>query len=700
MAKIMEIINTVFGIPLGYIMFFCFQIVNNYGWAIVLFTLLSKVILMPISLMVQKNSIKMVKIQPMLDEIKQRYAGDKDKIAEEQLELYKREKYKPSMGCLPTLLQIPLILGLLDVIYNPLKHLLHLGTDTITALTGVTEKLLGVAELGYGPQLKIIDMVHSDPAAYESLRGAIPNFDSVINSVSNLNMHFFGLDLSVVPGFLFPLLLIPILSGVSTLIMCLAQNRLNVLQREQGALNQWGMTIFLVAFSTYFAFIVPAGVGLYWIVGNLSAILVMVLCNVIYNPRKYIDYKNRSQKPVLSKEERAKKKKVESENKTRSKADSKRFHKDLDTVKQLVFYSAHNGFYKYYKRLIEYIQGHSDIVIHYVTSDPNDQIFEKDSEKIIPYFISEMALIPFMMKMDADMVVMTMPDLGTYHIKRSLVRKDIEYIYLDHGMVSLHMGYREGALDHYDTIFCVSSQQIREVRETEKLYKLPPKKLIEYGYGLLDELMESYENIEKSASDKKLVLVAPSWQVDNILENGTIDEILKSLLGKGFQIIVRPHPEFVKRFPDKMQRIVNAYQDADLNELSFEVDFTSNVSTFSADILITDWSSIAQEFSYTTLKPSVFINTPMKIMNPEYKRIPIVPLEISLRDKIGISVDMDNLSSVGDIVTDMLEHGEQYQQQIKDARSENVFNLGHSAEVGGEYIIHALEEKSKNRPEF
>lgn len=696
MAFIMNVINTVFGIPLGYVMYFCFQLVNSYGWAIILFTLISKIILIPISLLVQKNSIKMVEIQPLMDEIKQRYAGDKDKIAEEQIELYKREKYKPSLGCLPTLLQIPLILGLLDVIYNPLRHLLHLGQDTISAFTSVTTQLMGVTDLGYGPQLKIIDMVHSNPGAFDALRGSVADFDSVMESISALNMQLWGFDLSKVPGFAWPLILIPILSALSAFIMCIAQNHLNVLQREQGALSKWGMTIFLVVFSGYFAFLVPGGVGLYWIAGNLLAIPVMLLCNVIYNPRKLIDYANRAQKPVLSKAEKAAEKLLNKTNKARSKADEKRFYADEDTIKQLVFYSASNGFYKYFRRLINYILENSDLTIHYVTGDPKDEMFTRDIPRVVPYYIQDLQLIPFMMKMDSDMVVMTMPDLGTYHIKRSLVRKDIKYVYLDHSMTSLHMGYREGAFDHYDTMFCVNPQQIEEVRATEKLYELPKKRTIEYGYGLLDDLLDSYNEMERISQDKKLILIAPSWQVGNILENG-IDDMLGSLMGKGYQIIVRPHPEFVKRFPDKMQRVLDKYKTADPDELTFETDFTSNTSTFTSDLLITDWSAIAFEFSYTTLKPSLFVNTPMKIMNPEYKRIQIQPLDITLRDKVGVSIEVNELARIHETVADMFDQADVYRQQILHTRSDNVFNIGCSEKAGGQYIIETLAKKKLER---
>ena len=125
--------------------------------------------------------------------------------------------------------------------------------------------------------------------------------------------------------------------------------------------------------------------------------------------------------------------------------------------KHIVFYSESGGFYKYYRGIIAYLLDNTNIVIHYITSDPEDKIFqlEKEKDHLRAYYIGERRLITMMMKMDADMVVMTMPDLNCFHIKRSYVRDDIEYIYIPHGMDSLNLTMRTGSMNHYDTVFCV-----------------------------------------------------------------------------------------------------------------------------------------------------------------------------------------------------------------------------------------------------
>lgn len=292
----MEIINTIVGTPLGYLMWLCYKIFRDYGVAIIFFTLLTKVIMFPISLLVQKNSIKMVKMKPELDALKYQYVDDQDAFIDAQTALYKREKYSPMAGVWPLLLQLPIIFGLIDVVYKPLKHLLHMPADVINAFTAKAGEILGMTDLGSSPQLRVVELLaqNENIPKFMELQGTLDGVDvgSAIETIRGVNMNFLGINLAQTPSVtvLNLLFLVPVLAGVSALIMCVIQNRINVLQIEQNKLSQWGMTLFMIAFSTYFAFIVPAGVGLYWMWGNLFSIGVMYLVNAIYNPKKYIDY--------------------------------------------------------------------------------------------------------------------------------------------------------------------------------------------------------------------------------------------------------------------------------------------------------------------------------------------------------------------------------------------------------------------------
>lgn len=691
----LEMLNSVFGVPLGALMRLCYQFINNYGLAIIFFTLLTKVILFPLNIMVQKNSIKMIKLQPELNEIAAKHAGDPELASEEQFKLYKRENYRPLAGLIPMMIQIPLVLGVLQVIYRPLQHLLGMSKEVIEPLTAHTMELLNLTEAGSAVQAQTVSLIHSAPYVETYRVLGIEGIDEIILKIQQLDMTFCGIDLSATPSLRIPsaLLLIPLLAGLSSWLLCVCQNHVNVLQKEQGALGKWGMTIFLILFSLYFAMVVPAGVGIYWTASNLFSIAAMYLVNWMYKPKDYIDYEalEKSKIALAQSKEEEKKHRLTKEDKARAKADYKAFCKDEQ--KQLVFYSEKSGFYKYFKDVMEYILEHSDVTIHYITSDSKDAIFQNPNKQIRPYFIDDNRLIPLFMKVDSDMMVMTVPDINNFHLKRSYVRKDVEYVYMFHYPLSTTMVLRKGALDHYDTIFCVGQFQFDEIRQTEQLYGLPEKKLIGCGYGLLEDLIKRYEQMELPDREHKKILIAPSWQEDNILDS-CIDELLKQLLGKGFSVYVRPHPEYVKRYGVRMTETANRYSDYKGEDLHFELDFSNSNSLYDSDLVISDWSGAAYEFAFITKKPVLFINTPPKINNPEYDQIEAEPLELTLRNQVGAQLEMNELDQTEDCVRALLGAGEEYRERISEILASTISNLGRSGEIGGEYILSQLRKKA------
>ena len=361
-----------------------------------------------------------------------------------------------------------------------------------------------------------------------------------------------------------------------------------------------------------------------------------------------------------------------------------------------MFYSESNGFYKYYKGIIEYLLENTNITIHYITSDYNDNIFklEKEYDQIKAYYIEEKKLITLMMKMDADVVVMTMPDLQNYHIKRSYIRKDIEYIYIPHGMDSLNLTMREASMNHYDTVFVTGKHQKEECEKTNKVYNLDKRKIFEWGYSLLDDMTNDYNKNKKTNSKEKTVLIAPSWQKDNIIDL-CLEEILDNVKGEDYKIIVRPHPQHVRHMKEKFDQLKEEYKK--YSNIEIQTDFSSNSTVFDADIMITDWSGIAYEYAFTTKKPVIFIDTPMKIMNPEYKKIDVEPFNIWARNYLGKVVKLDETSSIDKVIKDMLKSSKKYNKEIEKLEKDYVYNLGISGEKGAEYIIDVVQKKIKER---
>ncbi|MBO4836784.1 MAG: membrane protein insertase YidC [Clostridia bacterium] len=690
----MSTLINMLGAPLGHVMRWCYGLTGSYGPAILLFTLITKVLLLPLGIWVHKNSIRVVRLQPELNRVKARFFGDRDQIAEEQSRLYKKEGYHPLLSLVPLFIQIVLLMGLVQVIYHPFDHLLRLDAETSRLFTDLTCTLTGANPESGSLQLQAVSAVHS--GLYADQFAALKRPEA-LKAAMDLKTSFLGVDLGTVPvqagGIMW---LMPLLAGLSAFLLCVEQNRFNVLQSEQGKLNKYGTMAFSVGLSLYLGAFVPAGVALYWMASNLLAILQLHILNRVISPRRYVDYKalEESKKELSALQsvggERTR------EQKAREKADYKRFFSVAN--KHLVFYSEGSGFYKYFEKLIAELLRRSNVVIHYVTGDPDDQIFDiaRDNPRIQPYYIGDKKLITLFMKMDADVVVMTMSDLDNYHYKRSYVRRDITYIYMFHYPLSTHMVLHIGALDHYDTILCVGEFQFEEIRAAEKLHGTPEKKLIACGYGQLENLYEAWQKMDPAPRERPRVLIAPSWQNDNILDT-CIDDMLNCILGHGYQVTVRPHPEYVKRYRARWDALTARWRDYAGDDLAFEGNFKGNESIYSSDVVISDWSGTAYEFDFVTLRPCVFIDTPPKINNPDYNKLGVEPLELSLRSRVGVSVDPSRVGTLREVLDRVLNEKDQYHDRILALREQYIANFGSSGKAAYRAVMDAIKEHGKKQ---
>lgn len=690
-------------LPLGFIMQWCYRFIQNYGLAIILFTLITKIIILPLSVWVQKNSIKMVKMQPELNRIKAKFFGDADTIADEESKLYKKNRYNPLASLVPLIIQIVLLMGVVGVIYHPFDYLFHLPAELIAAINSVASQITGVGVGESSIQLTAVECI-KNPEYYNqfaALSSQFANFDvqAILSEIKNFDLMFLGINLSHNPSVVLGVTIaVPVVAGLSSYLLCVAQNKSNVLQAEQSKVNQWGMLILSVGLSLYLGFFVPAGIALYWVASNLLAIVQLYALNAVIPPKKYVDYEalEESRKELAELQNLGGKKKLfqKDENHKREKQDYKRFFSIGN--KHLVFYSERSGFYRYYAEIIEYLLKKTTVSIHYITNDPNDIIFEKAKEqpRIKPYYIGVKKMITLMMKLEADMVIMTTPDLDNYYIKRSLMRKDIEYIYVPHDPASMHMGFREHSLDNFDTVFCTGPHIAEEVRASEKIYGTREKTLVEFGYPLIEQLINSYNNMPAREDGRKQILIAPSWQEDNILDS-CIETLIDSVYGDENKIIVRPHPEYMKRYKPKMMKLVDKYSDKIGDGLQFELDFGSSVSVYSSDILVTDWSGIGIEFGFATLKPVVFINTKIKMENANYKNINIVPQEIKLRNILGVALEKDEIAEKFADTVNSLLNDNSFKEKIKNLRENYFYNLGTGGTVGAKYIVNRLVNKTK-----
>ena len=681
-------------IPLGVLMKWCWQIVGNYGIAILLFTLATKIVLLPISVWIHKNSILMVKIQPEMNMLKVKYFNDSQTLAGEQSKLFKRAKYRPMLTLVPLVLQIVLLLGVVYIINRPLSYLFGVGEADILSMASAAGANLESSAY----QLYLVDAIRAGSYTLPE------SFSWLYSAIGSLDTRMLGLELTSVPSTVWGIYtVIPLLAAASSWLLCFAQNKANVLQHEQGNGNKYGTMIFSVCLSLYLGCFVPAGIALYWVAGNILSVIQLLLLNATISPKKHVDYEALEEsraalKKVEEENNVEEKKKKEKENKRRENADYKRFFSIVN--KHLVIYSEKSGFYKYFKGIIKELLARSDMVIHYVTNDPDDVIFEvaKKNPRIKPYYISLKKTISLMLKLECDICVMTTPDLDKYYLKKSKMKRDIEYIYIPHALMSMHMGMKEGSLDAFDTIFCAGEHIKREVKATERVYGLPAKECVEFGYPLVDDLIPLGEEERKThkRTGRREILIAPTWNEDNILDS-CIDTLLERLLCDEYHITVRPHPEYVKRFGQNMNAIVERWQDKVGEGLTFELDFSSNKSIYSSDLMITDWSGISFEFSFATKRPTLFINTKMKVLNENWQKIDCTPIEITLRDEIGVSIEKSDTEHIDSIIADMFKRAGEHEKRIEKALHTAVYNVGHSDPVGAKYILRRILEIQEAR---
>lgn len=259
------------------------QLVNNYGLALILLTIITRLIMLPMSVKQQKSTAKMQRLQSKVRKIQQKYAGDQKKIQEETQALYAQEGTNPmNMGCLPLLLQLPVLYGLIGAIYHPLQYVLNISEKDIGLLTEALKNVVEVtAKSSRMVELQIIEHIGE-------LSGVVSA--EVFEKISNFNFTFLGLSLGQVPSIkqFSVLWLVPILSFLSqfatSIFMFQRQKQTNPEMAKNPSMGC--MTFGMPLFSLYFTFQFPIGIGVYWIASSVLAFIQTVVLNSVFSPKK------------------------------------------------------------------------------------------------------------------------------------------------------------------------------------------------------------------------------------------------------------------------------------------------------------------------------------------------------------------------------------------------------------------------------
>ena len=362
----------------------------------------------------------------------------------------------------------------------------------------------------------------------------------------------------------------------------------------------------------------------------------------------------------------------------------KSFENLSESQRSIVFYAENKASINHFNSLIHELTENMNLDICYVTSVKDDPIHENLNSKIRSFYIGDGTVrTKFFLGLKAKILIMDMPDLETYHIKRSKIYP-VHYIYIFHSIFSVHSYLRKGAVDNYDTIFCVGPHHKNEIQETEKIYNLKPKNLISFGFPRLDTLLNEKQNYSKNFdTNNNLILLTPSYGKNNLLEICGF-ELIKILLESNFKVLLRPHFKILKDSKKLISKILDEFGNNP--NFSLENGVIPSKLFHSSICMISDWSGISFEYAFTFERPVIFIDVPKKILNPNFHDISLEPIEISYRDKIGFVVSPHELKTIPDLIYKSKNNNLSIIESIKKIRSRTIYNLGESAIIGAQYI--------------
>lgn len=368
----------------------------------------------------------------------------------------------------------------------------------------------------------------------------------------------------------------------------------------------------------------------------------------------------------------------------RERAAMREFERQDPSFRELVFYSEGSADWPHLGPIIEVLLRAHGRKVSYLTSDPADPGLHVDDDRFRAFHIGAgTARTVLFARIRCRHFVMTLPDLGNLWLKRSV--HPVHYVYVFHSVNSTHTAYRKGAFDAFDTILCVGPHHVEEIRKMESIHGLPAKELVEHGSTKLDTVLAAFADAPvRTRGSTPEVLVAPSWGESSLIERPVGRELIATLVRAGHRTVLRLHPMTVRRLPALVAELERLSQNEPL--LQLEEDMNAIESWLRSDLMISDWSGAAMEYAFALGRPVIFIDTPQKIVNPEWRNVGTPALERVIREEIGVVVPPSAVPTIPVVVTKCLQSTESSRQRIAAVRSRWIFNPGRSSEVAARYL--------------
>ena len=366
--------------------------------------------------------------------------------------------------------------------------------------------------------------------------------------------------------------------------------------------------------------------------------------------------------------------------------EGQRFRRLPRLQRRIVFYAEGAADWPHLGPLVDHLVGPLGHHISYLTSEADDPILARERSGVHSFYIGTGVVRTTLFKaIEAEAFVMTMPDLDMMFLRRS--SRCAHYFYVFHAIMSTLAVYKNHAFDAYDTVCCVGPHHVEEIRATERVYALPPKRLVEHGYGRLDALMAAARRSPRAASrpGPPHVLVAPTWGPSSIVAT-CLEDLLRRLLDAGMQVMLRLHTMTMRERPRLAADLHRRFSSSPT--LVVETDRGSEHSLIEADVMVSDWSGAALEFAVALEKPDDSIDTPQKIRNPEASRTGLTACDADLRPQLGAVVSPRRLETLVPTIEDVIERHRP--ERLRALRKRYVFNVGSSASVGATVIAETI----------
>ena len=332
-----------------------------------------------------------------------------------------------------------------------------------------------------------------------------------------------------------------------------------------------------------------------------------------------------------------------------------------------LFYSEDKKYQKYAYLLIEALVKRHPQEIYYISSEIDDNIRKLEVKNI---FIGKgLMLNIFFSIIRAQNIFLTLTDLDNHAVTKN---KNVDkYIYYFHAPVSTTKNYTATAFDNYDTILCNGDYHLNEIRKRESIKKIKKKELIKTGYFYFDYL-NSRMNKKIKANE---VLIAPSWNYNckNFI-NENIEEIIQSVLDRGYNVKFRPHPESFKR----SILTINTLRNKFLNEKFILDETTENIDSMeNAKCLITDSSGIAIEFVLLFKKPTLYFEDGDKIHNTEFNNYKdLITIDQKVKETFGYTFKKEDIKNLYSLIDKSIIEFTNKENEIQNFIDKNFYNYG------------------------